>query len=36
MAERSRRQVKKNQDLERILFVEKERSRMRMVINSLV
>ncbi|KAF8774306.1 NAD-dependent protein deacetylase sirtuin-7 like protein [Argiope bruennichi] len=31
MAERSRRQVKKNQDLQRILYLEKERSRMRMI-----
>ncbi|GFT47841.1 NAD-dependent protein deacetylase sirtuin-7 [Trichonephila clavipes] len=31
MAERSRRQVKKNQDLQRILYLEKERSRMLMI-----
>ncbi|GIY29747.1 NAD-dependent protein deacetylase sirtuin-7 [Caerostris extrusa] len=32
MAERSRRQVKKTQDMQRILYLEKERSRMRMKI----
>ncbi|CAL1282442.1 unnamed protein product [Larinioides sclopetarius] len=31
MSERSRRQVKKNQDLQRILYLEKERARMRMI-----
>lgn len=36
MAERSRRQLKKNQDLERILCLEKERARLRTVLFCLI